>query len=75
MVGAVGAMSYKLHAKLDRAVAAPAPADTRPAARAAGRRVIRLGRHWAIAVNWKIVCAITLALLVWSLIVAVLASL
>jgi len=68
-------MSFKLHAKLDRAVAKPAPVGARPAAGAAGRRIIRLGRHWAIAVNWKIVCAITLALLVWSLIVAVLASL
>jgi hypothetical protein len=65
-------MSFKLHAKLDRAVAKPAPAGARPAA---GRRIIRLGRHWAIAVNWKIVSAIALAVLVWSLIVAVLASL
>jgi hypothetical protein len=68
-------MSFKLHAKLDRAVAKPALAGARPAAGAAGRRIIRLGRHWAIAVNWKIVGAIGLALLVWSLIVAVLASL
>jgi hypothetical protein len=51
------------------------PAGARPAAGAAGRRVIRLGRHWAIAVNWKIVSAIGLALLVWVFIGALLASL
>jgi hypothetical protein len=45
----------------------------KPAARAAakGRQVIRLGRHWALAVNWKIVSAFGLAFLVWALIIAV----
>jgi len=42
---------------------------------AAGRLIIRLGRHWALAVNWKLVSAVGLALLVWALIVAVTASL
>lgn len=74
-VGAAGAMSSKLNVKLDRSVAKPVPAGARPAAGAAGRRVIRLGRHWAIAVNWKIVSAIGLALLVWVFIGALLASL
>jgi len=64
-------MTSKLHAKLDPAVVPPA----RPAAGAAGRRVFRLGRHWAVAVNWKLTSAVGLALLVWALIVAVAVSL
>jgi hypothetical protein len=68
-------MSSKLHVKGQRGVAKRAPDGVRPAARAAGRRMVRLGRHWAISINWKIVSAIGLALLVWALIAAVLASL
>ncbi|MEJ0071266.1 MAG: hypothetical protein WDO24_23780 [Pseudomonadota bacterium] len=63
-------MNDKLLLKDYRPLAEPAPRE--PAAGA--RRVIRLGRHWAVAVNWKIVSALGLAVLVWALIVAVLAS-
>jgi hypothetical protein len=64
-------MNDKLLLKGYGPAAKPAP---RPRA-AAGRFIIRLGRHWALAVNWKLVGAVGLALLVWALIVAVTASL
>jgi hypothetical protein len=66
-------MDSKLHLKLDRAAAKPAP-EARPAAGAAGRRIVRLGRHWALAVNWKILSALGLALLLWAFIAALLGS-
>jgi len=64
-------MSDKLRLKDYLGFAKPASTGTRSDA---GRRIVRVGRHWAIAVNWKIVGAIGLALLLWALIVAVLAS-
>jgi len=67
-------MGSKLHLKFDRAAAKPAPEAARPAAAAAGRRIIRLGRHWALAVNWKILSVVGLALLLWAFIIALLAS-
>jgi len=51
-----------------------APPVRAPAA-APGRRVIRFGRHVALALNTRLVCAVGLALLVWALITAVIASL
>jgi hypothetical protein len=41
----------------------------------AGRRVVRLGRHVALALNTKLVGAVGLAVLVWAFIVAVIVSL
>ena len=52
------------------------PAEPAATARAApARRVYRLGGQWAVGVNWKLVRALGLALLVWALIAAVLLSL
>jgi len=53
----------------------PAAKPARRPRAAGGRAIVRLGRHWALAVNWKLVSAVGLALLVWALIVAVAASL
>jgi hypothetical protein len=36
------------------------------------RRVYRLSARWAIAINWKLVSALGLALLVWALILTLL---
>jgi hypothetical protein len=67
-------MDYRLRVKTYRDVGKPALDRMRRAADAGGRHVYRLSRHWAIAVNWKIIGAIGLASLVWALIAAVLVS-
>jgi hypothetical protein len=67
-------MDYRLRVKTYRDLGKPALDRMRDVADAGGRQVYRLGRHWAIAVNWKIIGAIGLALLVWALIAAVVAS-
>jgi hypothetical protein len=66
-----GAMNPKATVKGFRPLAKPARA---PAA-APGRRVVRFGRHVALALNTKLLAALGLAVLVWVLIVAVLVSL
>jgi hypothetical protein len=68
-------MDYRLRVKTYRDVGKPALDRMRHAAGAGGRHVYRVGRHWAIAVNWKLLGAIGLALLAWALIAAVVASL
>ncbi len=66
-------MTSKLSANPYAGAAKPVEPAAGPAG--AGRRLHRLGRHWAIAVNWKLLGAVGLALLVWALIVAVVLSL
>ena len=61
-------MTSKLRAQ--NHVGPPAPPAAPPADRA--RRIYRLSPRWAVAVNWKLLSALALALLVWALIVAVL---
>jgi len=67
-VGAI--MASKLGIKDD--VAPPAGSPPAPAGAPASRRVYRLSARWAIAVNWKLVSALGLALLVWALILTLL---
>lgn len=66
------AMTYKLGLK--RHGAAVKTAD-RASNAVGGRRIYRLGRHWAVAVNAKIIAAVGLALLVWAAIAALVLAL
>ena len=38
------------------------------------RRIYRLGRHWALAVNRKILCALGLAAVAWACVAALIAA-
>jgi len=62
-------MAPKLGVKDDVAASAPPVGGPRVDA---PRRVYRVGPRWALAVNWKLLSALGLALLVWAFIVAVL---
>jgi len=52
----------------------PGPGAAKAAARAQ-RPAHRLSRGWALRVNWKILWAVGLALLIWALILAIALSL
>jgi len=62
-------MASKLGVKDDVAASAPPAGTSRIDA---PRRVYRVSPRWALEVNWKLVSALGLALLVWAFIVAVL---
>ena len=68
------AVSFKHFPKGYRDASKAATNDDEDASCNARHRDLRVSRHWAIRVNWKILYAVGLALLVWSLIVAVLLS-
>jgi hypothetical protein len=61
-------MASKLGIKDDVAPSTGSPTAATPVP----RRVYRLSARWAIAINWKLVSALGLALLVWALILTLL---